>query len=152
MKKGVLRNFAKFTVKHLYQSLLFNKVAGVGLWHRYFPVNFVKFLRPSFFIDHLLWLPLQIYRRQVIPEFYQAYPFQFSYGYESFDGMILLCINMLSQYFSVTVNIFHNTHQVRCYHFLIVEVVAESVNLTQISKQKFADGEQLLFQKKVYFF
>ena len=63
VKKGVLRNFAKFTVKHLYQSLLFNKVTGVRLWHRYFPVNFVKFLRPSFFIDHLLWLPLQIYRR-----------------------------------------------------------------------------------------
>ena len=27
-KKGVLRNFAKFTGKHLYQSLYFNKVAG----------------------------------------------------------------------------------------------------------------------------
>ena len=29
-KKGVLRNFAKLTGKHLYQSLFFNKVAG--LW------------------------------------------------------------------------------------------------------------------------
>ena len=29
MKKGVLRNFAKFTVKHPCQSLFFNKVAGV---------------------------------------------------------------------------------------------------------------------------
>ena len=27
-KKGVLKNFAKFTGKHLYQSLFFNKVAG----------------------------------------------------------------------------------------------------------------------------
>ena len=27
-KKGVLRNFAKFTGKHLYQRLFFNKVAG----------------------------------------------------------------------------------------------------------------------------
>ena len=27
-KKGVLRNFAKFTGKHLCQSLFFNKVAG----------------------------------------------------------------------------------------------------------------------------
>ena len=27
-KKGVLRNFAKFTGKHLRQSLFFNKVAG----------------------------------------------------------------------------------------------------------------------------
>ena len=30
-KKGVIRNFAKFTRKHLYQSLFFNKVAGLGL-------------------------------------------------------------------------------------------------------------------------
>ena len=30
-KKGVLRNFAKFTGKHLCQDLLFNKVAGPGL-------------------------------------------------------------------------------------------------------------------------
>ena len=29
-KKGVLRNFSKFTGKHLYQSLFFNKVAGSG--------------------------------------------------------------------------------------------------------------------------
>ena len=28
-KKGVLRNFAKFTAKHLCQSLFFNKVAGL---------------------------------------------------------------------------------------------------------------------------
>ena len=28
MKKGFLRNFAKFTGKHLCQSLFFNKVAG----------------------------------------------------------------------------------------------------------------------------
>ena len=31
VKKGVLRNFAKFTGKHLYQSLYFNKVAGPRL-------------------------------------------------------------------------------------------------------------------------
>ena len=40
-KKGVLRNFAKFTGKHLCQRLRF-------LWHRYFPMNFVKFLRIPF--------------------------------------------------------------------------------------------------------
>ena len=53
VRKGVLRNFAKFTRKHLCQSLFFNKVAGLRpatllkkrLWHRCFPVNFVKFLR-----------------------------------------------------------------------------------------------------------
>ena len=31
-KKGVLRNFAKFTGKHLCQSLFFNKVAGLRLY------------------------------------------------------------------------------------------------------------------------
>ena len=50
-KKGVLRKFAKFLGKHLCQSLFFNKVAGL-------PVNFVKFLRTSFFLEHLLWLLL----------------------------------------------------------------------------------------------
>ena len=57
VKKGVLRNFAKFTGKHLCQGLLFNKVAGQArpatllkksLWHRCFPVNFAKFLRTPF--------------------------------------------------------------------------------------------------------
>ena len=31
VRKGVLRNFAKFTGKHLCQSLFFNKVSGLGL-------------------------------------------------------------------------------------------------------------------------
>ena len=33
-EKGVLRNFAKFTGKHLCQSLFFNKVAGGQLYFR----------------------------------------------------------------------------------------------------------------------
>ena len=33
MKKGVLRNFTKFTGKHLCQSLFFNKVAGLRPFH-----------------------------------------------------------------------------------------------------------------------
>ena len=53
MKKGALVNFTKFTGKHLCQSLIFIKVAGLRaatllkkkLRHRFFPVNFVKFLR-----------------------------------------------------------------------------------------------------------
>ena len=47
-RKVVLRNFAKFRWKHLCQSLFFNKVAGLlkkTLWHRYFLLNFAKFLR-----------------------------------------------------------------------------------------------------------
>ena len=31
-KRGVLRNFAKFTGKHLYQNLFFSKVAGLQLY------------------------------------------------------------------------------------------------------------------------
>ena len=56
VKKGVLKNFAKFTGKHLCQSLSFNKVAGLRsatllkkrLWRRCFPVNFAKFLAFNF--------------------------------------------------------------------------------------------------------
>ena len=55
-KKDVLRNFTKFTEKYLFQSLFFNKVASLtpvtllkkGRWHRFFVVNFVKFLRTLF--------------------------------------------------------------------------------------------------------
>ena len=59
-RKGILRNFAKFTGKHLYQRLrlFFNKVAGLGLWHRCFPVNFAKFPRTLFFTEHPRWLLL----------------------------------------------------------------------------------------------
>ena len=47
--EGVLRNFAKFTGKHLYQSLFFNKVdSGKETRKRCFPVNFAKFLRTPF--------------------------------------------------------------------------------------------------------
>ena len=61
VKKGVLRNFTKFTGKHLCQCLFFNKVAGLRpasllkkrFWHRCFPVNFLKFLRTPFFAEHL---------------------------------------------------------------------------------------------------
>ena len=60
MKKGVLRNFAQFTEKHLCQSLFFKKVAGLRpatllkkrFWHRCFPVNFVKFPRTPFYRTH----------------------------------------------------------------------------------------------------
>ena len=63
-KKRLLRNFTKFTGKHLCQSLAFIKVAGWGLqlywkkrlWHSCFPVNFSKFLRTLFLTEHLRWL------------------------------------------------------------------------------------------------
>ena len=68
VKKGLLRYIAKFTGKHLCQSLFFNIVAGLRpvtllkkrLWHRCFPVNFAKFLRTLFFTVHLRWPLLNI--------------------------------------------------------------------------------------------
>ena len=65
VKRGVLRNFAKFTGKHLCQSLFFNKDGGRPAtllkkrrWHRSFSVNFAKFLRTPLFAEHLWWLLL----------------------------------------------------------------------------------------------
>ena len=50
------------------QSLLLKKVAGLSLqlykrrlWHRLFPVNFVKFLRTPFYIEHFWWQLLFLY-------------------------------------------------------------------------------------------
>ena len=66
-KKGVLRNFIKFTGKHKCQRrLFFNKVAGLGaffLKKRCFPVNFVKFLRKPFYREYLGWLLLAMNSR-----------------------------------------------------------------------------------------
>ena len=66
VKKSVFRNFAQITGKHLCQSLFFDKVPALRpatllkkrLWHRCFPVNFVKFLRTPFLKEHLRWLLL----------------------------------------------------------------------------------------------
>ena len=58
MKKGVLRNFTKFTRKNLSRVSFLIKLQASGLkpatflekrlWHRCFPVNFVQFLRTPF--------------------------------------------------------------------------------------------------------
>ena len=63
--KGVLRNFAKFTGKHLCQSFFFNKFAGLPatllkrLWCRCFPVNLQNF--KEHLTEQLRWLLLFIY-------------------------------------------------------------------------------------------
>ena len=55
LRKCLLRNFAKFTEKHLRQSLFFNKsclwpatLLKKRLWRRCFSVDFAKFLRTPF--------------------------------------------------------------------------------------------------------
>ena len=73
-KKGIHKNFAKFTGKHLCQKLFFNKVAGLSPatllkkrpWRRCFPVNLAKFLRTLFSIEHLRWLFLFLCRLVVL--------------------------------------------------------------------------------------
>ena len=73
-KKSVLTNFAKFTGKHLYQSLFFNKVADLRPatllrkrpWYRFFPVNFAKFLRTLFLTEHLQLLLLDFNNNKAI--------------------------------------------------------------------------------------
>ena len=72
-KKGVLRNFAKFTGKHLCQSLFFNNVAGLKntfftehLWvtsSRAFFVQCVKALLLRFFRLFFGSISLQEYRK-----------------------------------------------------------------------------------------
>ena len=57
IKKGVIRNFVKFTGKHMCQSIFFNKVAALRyatllkkrLWDMCFLVNIAKFLRTLFY-------------------------------------------------------------------------------------------------------
>ena len=59
-KKGVLKNFIKFTGKHLCESLFFDKVTGLRfatllktrLFLRRSTVNFAIFLRASFLKGH----------------------------------------------------------------------------------------------------
>ena len=73
-RKGVLRNFEKFTGKHLCQCLLFNKVAGLRtvtllkqrFWCRCFPANFSKFLKTPSITEQLQWLLLKTPVNQLI--------------------------------------------------------------------------------------
>ena len=61
VKKGILRNSAKFTGKHLSQNLFFNKVAGwslatllkKGFWHRKFSCEFNNISKNKFSTEHL---------------------------------------------------------------------------------------------------
>ena len=57
-KKGVLRNFTKFTEKHLYQGLRPATLLKKRLWHMRFPVNLAEFLRTPFLTEHLRQLLL----------------------------------------------------------------------------------------------
>ena len=64
-KKGVLRNYAKFKGKHLWQSLFFNKVAGEVCDYikketlaQVFSCEYFQIFKNAFFMKHLRWLLL----------------------------------------------------------------------------------------------
>ena len=69
-KKGVLKNFTKFTGKHLCQRLFLNKVAALSpatlskkrFLHRCSPVSFVKFLSTPLFMEHLSLDEMLLYK------------------------------------------------------------------------------------------
>ena len=55
-KKGVVKKFSNWGLQlRLRPATLLRK----RLWHRFFPVIFIKFLRTSFFIEHLSWVLLK---------------------------------------------------------------------------------------------
>ena len=64
-EKGPLRNFVKstglrvsFVIKLKVWDLRHATLLKRRPWHRCFPVNFAKFLRASFIIEHIRWLLL----------------------------------------------------------------------------------------------
>ena len=62
---GVLLH--KFTGKQLFRSHFFKKVADMKLWHKYFPLNLLKFLRTPFLKKHHRWMILCCSTRMIIP-------------------------------------------------------------------------------------
>ena len=66
----------KLTGRHRCKGLFFNRVVGLRpatllkkrLWHGYFPVNFAKFLRIPFYIEHLRWLFLNLFQKTYYSE------------------------------------------------------------------------------------
>ena len=87
--RGVLlkKCFQKFHKSHRKTPVsesLFNKVPGLRpatlfkkrIWHRCFTVNFVKFLRTPFFIEHLWWRLLIILFNLKMPEIFFLVDFE----------------------------------------------------------------------------
>ena len=78
-KVGVLKNFVTENFCNIHSKTpvlesLFNKVAGLKVCNfikkrlqlRYLPVNIAKFLRTTFFIEHLRWLLLQNFKERPV--------------------------------------------------------------------------------------
>ena len=82
VKKVFLEISQNSQQKHLCQSLFFNKVADLRpatllktrLWHRCFHVNFVKFLRTPFCIEHHWVAASESHRKSPLKEIYSVLP------------------------------------------------------------------------------
>ena len=98
-KKGVLKNFAKFSGKNLLQSLFCNKVAGLRrttlltkrLWHRCFLVSFAKFLKTPF-AEHLRWLLLNKVKVQSLKRLFFKFLLHVSFYLFEFIALCILFV------------------------------------------------------------
>ena len=59
---------------------------------------------------------------EVIPEFYYTFK---AFSTQNFTFSLKHDIFIIKKFF-------YSTHQVRCYHFFIVEIIIENVNLIQM--------------------
>ena len=105
-----------------------------------FPVNIAKFLRTSILknICKRLFLQISISVTNLLRggNSWILLPFK-PYSILNLCNMFRQGFYVVAFFFSnifIIKKLFHNTHQVRYYHFFIVEVIVESVNLIQMSK------------------
>ena len=117
IKQGVLKDFAKLTGKHVCQNLKPAILLKKTLWHRCFPVNFVKFLR--------------IHRRETASKNHQKMPYEriclhWSCRFRSFNTTKseLFCV-----YFSEFFPLFRNTYFKErifkdCFHNLFLQSIS----------------------------
>ena len=73
----------------------------ISLWHRCFPVSFVKFIRTPFFIEHLWWLFLNFQEENVkvritAEDFEAKFNKLEQYGYST-DATMLKYLEWLTQ-------------------------------------------------------
>ena len=105
VRKGVLRNFAKFTGTHLFQSLFFNKIA----WHRCFPVNSTKFLRTPFLQNTSRRLLLLMYwtrhKRQKVNSFFWICCFSSKLSYHSYQQRVCKILFLIRTFIKTNSNL-----------------------------------------------
>ena len=116
-----LRNLAKFTGKHLCQSLFFDKVVlrpvislKRRIWHSCFSVNFAKFFRTLFFIEHLQSLLLKSVNKKQKMSSQFPYRLKMRWGFPLNSQVCKKCIeNLKSSIRSPRSEDVHWTHK-RC--------------------------------------